>query len=348
MRNLYWKIFLTFWLTTILIIASTAWITSEIAQQAFITRHIEWQRLSLHLLIAVLISGIICYLLSIYLTKPLRSLRMAAKLLAAGKLNTRVGHFLGHNNDEIAELSHEFDGMAERLETLITSKQRLLQDISHELRSPLARIQVAIELARKKSNNLAENEFQRMELECSRLNTLIGEIIYFARLDKSTNTLKKVRVDLHLLIESIVNDANFEFSKQAPRVLISTLQPCRLKLDERLIHRAIENILRNALRYSNPTQQVIISLHVSESNKTIEIDIKDKGPGVPNDQLTKIFEPFYRVDKARVKRTGGYGLGLAIAQQAVQMHEGSIVAKNLEEGGLLVKIILPRLTCHKN
>ena len=266
---------------------------------------------------------------------------MAAKLLAAGKLNTRVGHFLGHNNDEIAELSHEFDGMAERLETLITSKQRLLQDISHELRSPLARIQVAIELARKKSNNLAENEFQRMELECSRLNTLIGEIIYFARLDKSTNTLKKVRVDLHLLIESIVNDANFEFSKQAPRVLISTLQPCRLKLDERLIHRAIENILRNALRYSNPTQQVIISLHVSESNKTIEIDIKDKGPGVPNDQLTKIFEPFYRVDKAHSRELGGTGLGLSIVKHIVSAHGGQVWVNSQLESGSTFSFTVP-------
>ncbi len=302
---------------------------------------IPWAGLTARLLIAIFISGLICYLLSIYLTQPLRSLRLAAKSLATGKLNTRVGRFVGHHKDEIAELSYEFDSMAEQLETLIKSKQRLLQDVSHELRSPLARLQIAIELGRKKSNNLAKKEFDRMEGECLRLNSLIGEALDFARLDQSTNTLNTSLVNLPTLLEGIINDANYEFTKTTPRVIIGKIEPYQLMLDARLIHRAIENILRNALRYSPTSQVVVISLHKEARQKNVCIDIEDSGPGVPNEQLTKIFNPFYRVDTAREKKTGGYGLGLAIAKQAIQLHNGEIQATNRKQGGLLVRITLP-------
>ena len=449
MRSLYWKIFLSFWLATILIIVTTAWVTSEIAQKSSIparerefmdsyanaavvtfeaghhaaltewlvktglSKHmhlflltddgeiignrdippqvktishnftqdqldegifksgnlivsheilstsgsayrlaavseqplsqfvqIAWAGLTARLLIAIFISGLICYLLSIYLTKPLRSLRLAAISLATGKLNTRVGRFAGHHKDEIAELSYEFDSMAEHLETLIKSKQRLLQDISHELRSPLARLQIAIELGRKKTNNLAKNEFDRMESECLRLNSLIGEALDFARLDQSTDTLHKSLVDLPALLESIMNDANYEYSKTIPRVIVGKMEACQLMVDARLIHRAIENILRNALRYSSADQVVIISLHIETLKKTVVIDVEDSGPGVPEEQLAKIFNPFYRVDTARQKKTGGYGLGLTIAKKAIQLHNGEIQATNRKQGGLLVRITL--------
>ncbi len=453
MRKLYWKIFLSFWLATILIIVTTAWVTSEIAQKSstparerefmdsyanaavttfeagqrealikwldktelskhmhlfLLTQHgdiignqvappivkqisshfvddqlddgiyksghlivsheilstsgvayrlaavsekpllhfvqIPWAGLTLRLLIAIFISGLICYMLSIYLTKPLRSLRLAAISLATGNLNTRVGRFAGHNSDEIAELSYEFDSMAEQLETLIKSKQRLLQDISHELRSPLARLQIAIELGRQKSGHLAAIEFERMETECIRLNTLIGEALDFARLDKSTNTLKKIPVDLPALLSGIIKDANYEFGKNIPRVIVNKIDACQLMLDERLIHRAIENILRNALRYSPPDKVVVISLHHDVAKKLVIIDIEDNGPGVPEDQLTKIFNPFYRVDTAREKKAGGYGLGLAIAKKAIELHEGEVQTSNRTQGGLLVRIILPCAT----
>lgn len=450
MRSLYWKIFLTFWLTTILIIVTTAWVTSEIAQQSSIPNQerafmdsyanaavvtfeaghhpafikwidqtglskkmhlflltnkgsiigspdvpdsikklsahlvkgdidlgilksgnlivsdellsptgityrlaavsdkplsyfvqIQWAGLSARLLIAACISGLICYLLSIYLTQPLRSLRLAAKSLGTGKLNTRVGHFVGHHKDEIAELSYEFDNMAEHLETLIHSKERLLQDISHELRSPLARLQIAIELGRNKSNHLAEKEFDRIESECLKLNALIGEILDYARLDVSTSKLNKTRVSLPALLDSILNDANYEFYEKSPRVIIGNIQPCRLMLDKRLIHRAIENVLRNALRYSPKGQVVVVSLYKDTAKHRVMIDIEDNGPGVSSGQLIKIFNPFYRVDTARAKKTGGYGLGLAIAKQAIQLHGGEITATNRPQGGLLVRILLP-------
>lgn len=451
MRSLYWKIFVSFWLATILIIFSTAWVTSHIAQkssqpareelfmdsyanaavaifesgqqsallkwlnQIGVSRHmsifllsnsgeiigtrtppanvvqvsknllddrlpsegifktgklivsheilstsgtyyrlaavsekpiptyvrIPWEALTIRLALAALISGMICYLLSRYLTQPLRSLGTAAKLIAKGKLNTRVGHFRGHNKDEIADLSNEFDRMAEQLETLVTSKERLLQDISHELRSPLARLQIAIELGKKKTDQLADSEFKRMELECSRLNKLIGEILNFARMEKSTTDLNLSQVDLTSLLSEIVKDANYEFKKEAIQIKIESMEPCSLFIDKRLIYRAIENVVRNASHYSPPDQPVLIRVHFSHNKKFLCISIKDKGPGVPEDQLKTIFNPFYRVDISRTKKTGGYGLGLAIAAKAVELHQGEILASNNPDGGLTVDILLP-------
>ncbi|MDI9818833.1 MULTISPECIES: two-component system sensor histidine kinase CpxA [unclassified Legionella] len=452
MRSLYWKIFLSFWLATILIIITTAWVTSEIAQKSsiparervfmdsyanaavvtfesgqhaalvkwlnqigmsrkmtlyllsstgeiignqtspeivrqisenlikgelddgllkfgdIIVSHeilstsgkayrlvavsekplahfveIPWAGLTIRLTIAIFISGLICYLLSVYLTQPLRSLRMAAKSIAKGKLSTRVGHFKGHHRDEIAELSGEFDRMAEQLETIINSKERLLQDISHELRSPLARLQIAVELGRKKAGHLAEAEFSRIEVESLRLNTLIGEILEFARLEKSTIQLNKTLIDLPALLKQIIDDANFELKSNTPGIFLREVQPCQLFLDERLIYRAIENIIRNAVRYSAPNPKVNVYLHFNDNHSQVWIDIEDNGPGVPEEQLQKIFNPFYRVDTSREKRTGGYGLGLSIAQQAIKLHHGDILARNREEGGLLVRISLPLL-----
>jgi two-component system sensor histidine kinase CpxA len=231
--------------------------------------------------------------------------------------------------------------MAEQLETLVSSKERLLQDISHELRSPIARLNIAIELGRKKTKHLADSEFSRMELESSRLNALIGEILDFARLDKSTTDLQLTDTDIPELLAEIIHDANYEFKNESIRIAAGTIDPCQLFIDKRLIHRAVENIVRNALHYSSKNQQVTVSLHYNETKDHIHIDVKDHGPGVPEKQLEKIFSPFYRVDTSRTKKTGGYGLGLAIASRAVALHHGEIIAKNNDEGGLLVRIILP-------
>jgi len=353
MRKLYWKIFLSFWFASILIIVTTAWITNELIRKyslllkepTLLDGYVS-VAMAIPLLIAIFVSGLICYLLSMYFTQPLRSLRLAAKSLATGQLNTRVGHFFGHYNDEIAELSREFDRMAEHLETLIHSKQRLLQDLSHELCSPLARLQIAIELARIKSP-LANKTFDRMELECLRLNTLIGEALDFARLDKLTDVINKSWIDLPTLITDLIADANFEFAKNRARLNIVNACSYELMGDKRLIHRAIENILRNALRYSPKDKTVVISLHKDFDQHKVYIDTEDNGPGVPEDQLTKIFNPFYRVDTARQKDTGGYGLGLTIAKRAIELHGGEIHVKNRKGGGLMLRIILP-ITPNRN
>ncbi len=302
---------------------------------------IPWAGLSIRLTLAIFISGLICYLLSLYLTRPLRSLGLAAKSIATGKLSTRVGPIRGHSKDEIAELSHEFDRMAEEIENLVHSKERLLQDISHELRSPLARLNIAIELGRNKANHLADAEFSRMEMECSRLNSLIGEILEFARLEKSTTELNRSKTELTPLLEEIIRDGNFEFNGNSDRLIADIIDPGELFIDKRLIHRAIENVVRNALHYTPADKKIKISLKYDKDQKMIHIEIQDNGPGVPKEQLQKIFNPFYRVDSSRTKMTGGYGLGLAIAYRAIMLHQGEIVAINAEQGGLLVRITLP-------
>lgn len=302
---------------------------------------IPWAGLSIRLFLAIFISGLICYWLSRYLTQPLRYLGMAAKSIGTGKLNTRVGHIRGHNKDEIANLSHEFDRMAEQLEVLVQSKERLLQDISHELRSPLARLNIAIELARTKTKQLACSELNRMEMECIRLNVLISEILEFARLEKSTAEIHKEPIDLLVLLKKIIKDAQYEFQHEGKTIALTSPKHCTIQGDERLLHRAFENVVRNALHYS-PSHQ---SIHITVTQKTplheVLMTIEDMGPGVPTNQLDKIFSPFYRVDLSREKKTGGFGLGLAIASRAITLHQGQIEAKNRAEGGLLISINLP-------
>lgn len=302
---------------------------------------IPWGGLTLRLTIAISLSGLICYLLSLFLTQPLRSLRMATKSLAKGELNTRVSLFKGHYYDEIAELSEEFNQMAEQIESMIRSKERLLQDLSHELRSPLARLQIALELGRQKTERQAEAEFQRMERECARLGILIDEILSFARLHKPFLPLNKTILRLSDLLRAIIDDASYEFSLEEHALSLKTEVDPWLTLDPQLMHRALENIIRNAIRYAWPCPFVNISLRLDSQKKYIHLLIEDNGPGVPEEALEKIFHPFYRVDPSREKQTGGYGLGLAIAYQAIVLHEGQIKASNRKEGGLVILIILP-------
>jgi two-component system sensor histidine kinase CpxA len=179
-----------------------------------------------------------------------------------------------------------------------------------------------------------------MELECSRLNALITEVLEFARLEKSTTDLNLNEIDLSVLLFDVINDANYEVGEETPRVKAGIIEPCCLLIDERLIRRAIENVVRNALHYSPASEQIIVSLKYDETKEHIHIDISDKGPGVPESQLERIFNPFYRVDTSRTKKTGGYGLGLAIAFRAIQLHHGEITALNNPDGGLLVRIVL--------
>lgn len=358
MRSLFSKIFLTFWMAMILIIFTTALVSSKTTEQHFLVSHPIIEKISdtnksllknddffyrdliLNITITILISGIICYLLSLYLTKPLRTLTQAAKQLGTGNLTTRVGHFVGHSKDEIEELKNEFNRMAEHIEEIILSKERLLQDISHELRSPLARLHIALELARQKYGAQAEKELSRIELETLRLNTLISEILEFSRLEKSNEIIKKEMINLNELINQIVMDANFEHGEENPRVIISETLPVIALLDKRLIQRALENIIRNALHYSPYNTKVDIKIYLDEKDNII-ITITDQGEGVPENDIEKIFNPFFRVDSAREKTTGGYGLGLSIAKEAIKLHHGWIKAKNLPQGGLELKIFLP-------
>ena len=294
------------------------------------------------LIIAVLSSGIVCYFLAWYMTKPISRLRAATQQLAAGDLTARAGNPKGH--DEIAGLVRDFDAMAERLESLVKAQSRLLNDISHELRSPLARLNVALGLARQRSGPDSAVMLERIELEAGRLNELIGRLLTLARMEDGEQRVSSTPILLDEVVLSVAEDAEFEAQARHCHVH-SEIQAgsWAVRGDVSLLHSAIENVVRNAIRYTREGSTVEIHLEKSEDGQSPEavIRVTDCGNGVPPDALEKLFQPFYRLDDARGRQTGGVGLGLAITERAVRFHGGRVTASNRAEGGLMVEIRLP-------
>ncbi|HJT70965.1 MAG TPA: ATP-binding protein [Terriglobales bacterium] len=297
----------------------------------------------LGILIFILISGLVCYFLTRFLTAPVIRLRKAAQKLAAGDLSARVGGRSSPNGDEISQLIHDFDLMAEKIEKLINAQSRLLKDISHELRSPLARLTVALELARQRTGPEAQTILDRMSLESSRMNELIGSLTTIARLESGASTVRRQHVDLEELVQEVARDAAFEAQSRKTQVECEILDELPISGDPALLRSAIENVVRNATRYTREGTAVKIRaerLKFGEWEDAV-ISVSDSGPGVPKEELDRIFRPFYRIDDARGRSTGGVGLGLAITDQAIRLHGGTVRASNLPEGGLLVEIRLP-------
>jgi two-component system sensor histidine kinase CpxA len=297
----------------------------------------------LGLIIAVLSSGLVCYILALFLTSPILRLRKATQKLASGDLSARAGSGRVRGKDEVSELVRDFDKMAEQIEKLVNAQSRLLKDISHELRSPLARLTVALELARQRTGPEAESVLDRISLESSRMNELIGSLTTIARLESGTGTLRKVPVQIEDLVEEVARDAAFEAQGRNCQVETEILDELPVLGDPALLHSAIENVVRNATRYTREGTTVKIRAERIQRLGSQEalIRVSDHGPGVPADSLEKIFHPFYRIDDSRGRTTGGVGLGLAITDQAVRLHGGSVKASNLPEGGLVVEIRLP-------
>jgi two-component system, OmpR family, sensor histidine kinase CpxA len=297
----------------------------------------------LGLFIAVLSSGLVCYLLARFLTSPITRLRNATRKLASGDLSARVGGRLSKGQDEVSQLVRDFDQMAEQIEKLVSAQSRLLKDISHELRSPLARLSVALELARQRTGSDAQGVLDRISLESDRMNDLIGNLTTIARLDSGTGSLRKVEVRLEELVEEVARDADFEAQARNCRVECEVMDELPVLGDPALLHSAVENVVRNATRYCGDGTTVKVRAERSAPGSAPEavIRVSDLGPGVPEAELDKIFRPFYRIDDARGRSTGGVGLGLAITEQAVRLHGGSVGASNLAEGGLLVEIRIP-------
>ncbi len=293
--------------------------------------------------IAILSSGIVCFLLARYITSPVVRLRAATQKLASGDLSARVGGSRG--KDDLSELVRDFDRMAERIENLLEAQGRLLKDISHELRSPLARLNVALELARQRSGPEAQTSLDRMEREANRLNELIGRLLTIARLEGGTEAIQAVPVRMDELVTDVANDAAYEAQSRGCKVECTILTDLVVLGDLSLLHSAIENVVRNAIRYTREGTTVHVRLEQRIAGLGAEVyavvQVIDSGAGVPQDALEKIFLPFYRIDDARGRGTGGAGLGLAIADRAVRLHGGRATAANLPRGGLIVELLLP-------
>ena len=291
------------------------------------------------ILAVILTAGLLCFGLARYISSPIDKLRKATQKLAEGDLQTRVAPEVGNRTDELASLARDFDEMAERIENLLDSQKRLSQDISHELRSPLARLNVALELAKQKSDNAATAPMlERIENESNRLNEMIGRLLILSKLESGSQDFSRQNVNLAKLIESVAADADFEAQAKDKSVKILENHECRVFGNENLLRSAVENVLRNAVRYTNKGTTVEVSLKNGKGNA--EIVVRDFGEGVPEDELKNLFRPFYRVGEARERKTGGIGLGLAIAERAVHAHKGTIKAENTDNG-LIVGIKLP-------
>lgn len=291
--------------------------------------------------VAALVSALICLLLSRYQTFPLERLRRAAQNIAAGDLTQRVSPSMRDRRDEIADLAAAFDKMAERLEKVFSSQRQLLSDASHELRSPLARMQVALGLARQRSGERSGNELDRIEIEVERLNDLIGQLLELSRLEAGADPARADKVDMHQLLEEVAEDARFEAGFRGCRVELRDAFPAIVQSNANLLHSAIENVVRNAIRYTKPDTTVAISMLADTDHPdSILVQVRDHGPGVPEHMLSHLFEPFVRVEEARDRERGGHGLGLAIAERAVRLHGGEIMARNEPDGGLNIQIRL--------
>jgi len=292
-------------------------------------------RLILGLAVILLVS----WLLTRMFTRPIRQLQQSAEQLGSGRMQTRASGPLAARGDELGELARSFDAMATQLEGLMASHKQLLRDVSHELRSPLARLSVALELARDAAGDRAAEELSRIGLEADRLNALIGEVLTLARFEQGVIQADMGEIDLIALLREIVADAAFEAEATGKRLQLDAVDACRLCGDRLWLGRALDNVLRNAVRHTDTDTAVEISMH--RHGKQMQISVRDHGPGVPDDALAHLFEPFFRAEEARARSSGGYGLGLAIAQRVVELHGGAIHADHASGGGLSVDIRLP-------
>lgn len=288
----------------------------------------------IHILSGLLVSLLSAAGLAWYIAKPIRQLRSAFEATAQGNLEVRIGQRMGRRRDELADLGQDFDRMTDRLRSLMEGQRRLLHDVSHELRSPLARLHAAIGLVRQQPERL-DDSLHRIERESDRMNRLVGELLTLSRLDANVGIAVE-SVDLAELLNDLLGDARFEAEARQVRVEASALPERRVRANGELLHRAIENVLRNALRFSPAGGLVRLAVSTPEPARC-RIAIVDQGPGVPEEQREAIFTPFVRGDRPG----DGYGLGLAIAHRVVVAAHGRIYAENRPEGGLMVIIELP-------
>jgi signal transduction histidine kinase len=298
----------------------------------------------LRILAVLLTVGALCYGLARYIVSPVVKLRGVTRQVAGGDLSARVGPLLGKRRDELAAMGHDFDTMATRVETLVRVQQRLIRDISHELRSPLARLNVALDLARKRAGVEATSALDRIEREARRLNEMIGQLLTLARWESGMDEARRrTSVDLAQLVEEVVADANFEAGHTDRAVRVTRCDSCRVAGVAPLLRSAIENVVRNAVHYTPAHTLVDVALQcrvVGDMGVAV-ISVRDHGAGVPAEALADIFRPFYRVADARDRASGGTGLGLAITERAVRLHDGSVTAANHPDGGLLIELHLP-------
>ncbi len=268
---------------------------------------------------------LLCYWLASSLTSPVRALQKTVERFGKGDLSARLN---STRRDEIGQLAQSFDRMAARIETLLAAERRLLLDISHELRSPLARLGVAVELAR--TGDDTQSALNRIQKESDRLNALVGQLLQVTRAEGDPDSLRRDPIRLDQLLEQLVDDARIEAAAHGCEIEFQPPGPITIAGDPELLRRSIENVIRNAIRYSPKGKTIQVSLR--RDGPVVTTIVRDYGPGVPEEALPRLFDPFYRVESDRGRMSGGIGLGLSIARRAIELHKGNIRAKNVRPG----------------
>lgn len=289
--------------------------------------------------LGTLFSAIVCLLIAHYLTKPIERLRDATHELARGNLDIRAGENLGNRQDEIADLVRDFDSMAGELRNQIQSERNLLSGVSHELRSPIARMRLALTIARHAREPERNEMLDRIEQDTVQLDSMLERILTVARLESGQLQPTFAPIDLNDVIEDVLHGANFEAVATGATITYHGSGEIKVTGDAGLLHSAVENLVRNAMFYCGRQGRIDVTL--AKANDTAVISVRDNGPGVPEAALPMLFKPFYRVDDSRGTTTGGMGLGLAIVRNAVAVHGGTAVARNVSPHGLEVELRLP-------
>ncbi len=287
-------------------------------------------------LVTAAASLLVAFALAWYFSRPIRALRGAFEAAAGGDLAPRFGTAKRRGGDELSELGRDFDRMSAQLRMLMEGQRRLLHDVSHELRSPLARLQAAIGLAHQQPDKLAAS-LDRIERESVRMDKLVGELLTLSRLEAAAPAMDD-NVPIQELIEEIVVDASFEAEQMGRHIVLTGSTEACVRGAPDLLWRAIENVVRNALKHSKDGGTV--EVHVVRVNGSVQVRVDDRGPGVAGADLAAIFKPFFRAEASR-GNVDGHGLGLAIAERVIDAHGGSISAANRDGGGLSVTISLP-------
>lgn len=283
---------------------------------------------------ALLVSLLFSAMLARYLVRPIQILRDGLHQVALGQFDTQIGLDMGKRSDEMGELGRDADSMATQLKQLMGSQKRLLHDISHDLRSPLARLQVAVGLTRQDPGRIDEM-LNRMEHEADRLDNMLSEVLTLARLESGVPQPQEDYLDLVALLQSLVDDTQFANPDHPLALHLLVEGECLLPCRGELLWRAFDNLLRNAVQHTPAGSQISLQLEATASHYLIRL--QDTGPGIPDELMQEVFEPFHHAGNTR-----GHGLGLAIAKRAIEAHGGRILAENALSGGLIVKVLLPR------
>jgi len=286
---------------------------------------------------------VLCFWLAYHIAAPIHSIQSAARRVAQGDLSARVPNAVSLRRDELAALAMDFDSMVERIETLIRTQRNLLTSVSHELRSPLARLNVSLAVMRKHTSQEAFDICERMERDVARIDALIGQLLTLSRLEAGLTSGERENVNFTLLVQEVVADGNFEATALGKSVTLQSANPVVLEnADSLALRSACENIVRNAIHFTRPGTEVKVALGIDNgaSSSQVILTVCDEGPGVPNDALQNIFSPFFRINEPE-RQSEGNGLGLAIALEAIRLHHGSITASNLSPGGLEISVRMP-------